>query len=81
MIACVSEGRSAGNVCPWNIPQRQAGVGIYLKVEPKLAGGGVMYKCDFCADLIAQGKRACMLDGMPQKSHVGSPHLAGRRKV
>ena len=44
------------HVCPWNIPQRQAGVGVYMHIVPDLAGGGVMYKCDMCADLLKKGK-------------------------
>lgn len=43
-------------VCPWHIPQRQSGVGLYLKLQPMPAGGGVMYKCDFCRDRIKNGK-------------------------
>ncbi len=48
-------GAKCRTVCPWGIPQRQAGVGIYLKLMPKLAGGGVMYKCDLCAPRMASG--------------------------
>lgn len=43
--------------CPWGVPQRQAGVGLYLKIAPKFGGGGVMYKCDHCHDLINIGKQ------------------------
>lgn len=49
-------GAKCRDVCPWGIPQRQAGVGIYLKIAPKLAGGGAMYKCDACADLLKIGQ-------------------------
>ena len=66
-------GAKCRDVCPWNIPQRQAGVGIYLKVEPKLAGGGVMYKCDFCADLIAQGKEPACSTECPKKAMLVLP--------
>lgn len=53
-------GAKCRDVCPWGIPQRQAGVGIYLKVAPKFAGGGVMYKCDGCADRPAGEAPACV---------------------
>lgn len=49
-------GAKCRDVCPWGIPQRQAGVGLYLKLAPDLAGGGVMYKCDMCADSLAKGE-------------------------
>lgn len=48
-------------------------MGIYLKVEPKLAGGGVMYKCDFCADLIAQGKEPACSTECPKKAMLVLP--------
>jgi formate dehydrogenase iron-sulfur subunit len=43
-------GAKCKSVCPWHIPQRQSGVGRYLKLQPMPAGGGVMYKCDLCHD-------------------------------
>jgi Fe-S-cluster-containing dehydrogenase component len=48
-------GAKCKSVCPWHIPQRQSGVGIYLKLQPMPAGGGVMYKCDLCHDRIKKG--------------------------
>ena len=54
-VGCMG-GAKCRTVCPWHIPQRQAGVGIYLKLLPKFAGGGVMYKCDLCAPLLAKGQ-------------------------
>ena len=48
-------GAKCKAVCPWHIPQRQSGVGIYLKLQPMPAGGGVMYKCDHCHDRIKKG--------------------------
>lgn len=55
-------GAKCRDVCPWQIPQRQAGVGIYLKLMPKLAGGGVMYKCDLCDERIKRGEEpACVV--------------------
>lgn len=49
-------GAKCRTVCPWDIPQRQAGVGLYMHLAPDLAGGGVMYKCDMCSDLLAKGE-------------------------
>lgn len=55
-------GAKCRDVCPWQIPQRQAGVGIYLHLLPKFAGGGVMYKCDLCKDRIEKGEEpACVI--------------------
>jgi Fe-S-cluster-containing dehydrogenase component len=54
-------GAKCRTVCPWHIPQRQAGVGLYMAWQPVPAGGGVMYKCDFCIDRIREGmKPACV---------------------
>lgn len=61
-------GAKCRDVCPWDIPQRQAGVGIYLKVAPKFAGGGVMYKCDLCIDLIKQGMEPACVSDCPQQA-------------
>jgi len=49
-------GAKCKAVCPWHIPQRQSGVGLYLKLQPMPAGGGVMYKCDLCRARIKNGQ-------------------------
>jgi Fe-S-cluster-containing dehydrogenase component len=59
-------GAKCRDVCPWGIPQRQAGVGLYLKVAPDYAGGGVMYKCDLCIDRIRQGEAPACVDACPR---------------
>jgi Fe-S-cluster-containing dehydrogenase component len=59
-------GAKCRDVCPWHIPQRQAGVGLYLDIAPDFAGGGVMYKCDMCYDLIKNGKEPACVSACPQ---------------
>lgn len=65
-------GAKCRDVCPWEIPQRQAGVGLYREVAPKYAGGGVMYKCDMCIDLIREGKPPACTKACPNQAiHFG----------
>lgn len=61
-------GAKCRDACPWEIPQRQGGVGIYLKIAPKLAGGGAMFKCDMCADLISIGQKPACQTACPKKA-------------
>lgn len=61
-------GAKCRTVCPWEIPQRQAGVGIYLNIAPDLAGGGVMYKCDMCSDLLAKGQKPACETACPHEA-------------
>ena len=48
-------GAKCRDVCPWEIPQRQTGVGLYLDLTPSLGGNGVMFKCDRCIDKVKDG--------------------------
>lgn len=64
---CVG-GAKCRDVCPWGIPQRQAGVGLYLDLAPKFAGGGVMYKCDLCIDRIREGNAPACVDACPRQA-------------
>lgn len=69
---CMGGGKCR-EVCPWHIPQRQAGVGLYTKLAPKLAGGGVMYKCDLCADLLTNNQKPACESACPKKAVLFGP--------
>ena len=71
-------GAKCRDVCPWGIPQRQAGVGIYLDIAPELAGGGVMYKCDMCVDLLEEGKKPACVSACPNDAITIGPREAIR---
>ncbi|HBE94976.1 MAG TPA: 4Fe-4S ferredoxin [Desulfovibrio sp.] len=58
-------GAKCRDVCPWKIPQRQTGVGLYLKLLPRFGGNGVMYKCDRCHELVAQGEQPRCVTACP----------------
>lgn len=59
-------GSKCKTVCPWKIPERQTGVGLYLDILPSLAGNGVMYKCDRCYTRVADGKLPACIDACPE---------------
>ena len=59
-------GAKCRTVCPWEIPQRQTGVGLYLDLMPGYAGNGVMYKCDRCYDRVAQGELPACIEACPE---------------
>lgn len=54
-------------VCPWHIPERQTGVGLYLDMLPSFAGNGVMYKCDRCYDRLEKGKIPACIEVCPEQ--------------
>jgi len=60
-------GSKCKTVCPWHIPQRQTGVGLYLDILPNFAGNGVMYKCDRCYNRIEKGELPACIDICPEK--------------
>lgn len=61
-------GAKCKDVCPWEIPQRQSGVGIYLHVLPGLMGNGVMYKCDLCFERLAVEKLPGCVEACPREA-------------
>jgi len=58
-------GAKCKAVCPWEIPMRQTGVGLYLKLLPRYGGNGVMYKCDRCVDRVAAGQKPACIEACP----------------
>ncbi|MGE4299147.1 MAG: 4Fe-4S dicluster domain-containing protein [Desulfovibrionaceae bacterium] len=69
-------GAKCRTVCPWHIPQRQTGVGLYLDILPSLAGNGVMYKCDRCHDRLAQGGVPACIEACPNEVQAIGPRSA-----
>jgi Fe-S-cluster-containing dehydrogenase component len=66
-------GSKCNKVCPWHIPQRQTGVGIYLDLLPNFAGNGVMYKCDRCYGRVAQGALPACIEACPEDVQTIGP--------
>jgi len=58
-------GQKCKVVCPWEIPERQTGVGLYLKILPPFVGNGVMFKCDRCHDRIKKGLLPACIEECP----------------
>ena len=59
-------GSKCKAVCPWHIPERQTGVGLYMDILPAFAGNGVMYKCDRCYDRLEQGELPACIEVCPE---------------
>jgi Fe-S-cluster-containing dehydrogenase component len=74
-------GSKCKNVCPWHIPERQTGVGLYLKLTPSLAGNGVMFKCDRCKDRIAEGGIPACVEACPEGVQTIGPRDEIRAKA
>lgn len=76
-------GAKCRNVCPWNIPQRQSGVGPYLYLLPRLAGNGVMYKCDRCYQLVDRGETPACISVCPEDVQTIGPRaeMAARARA
>lgn len=66
-------GSKCNTVCPWDIPQRQTGVGLYLDILPSLAGNGVMYKCDRCYQRLETGEVPACIEACPEDVQTMGP--------
>ncbi len=66
-------GKKCQVVCPWHIPQRQTGTGLYLDLLPNFAGNGVMYKCDRCYNRIEQGELPACIEACPEDVQTIGP--------
>jgi len=58
---------------PWEIPQRQTGVGLYLDLMPSFAANGVRYKCDRCYDRLALGRIKACIEACPENVQTIGP--------
>ncbi len=62
-------GAKCRSVCPWSVPQRQAGVGIYTLWQKYMpVGGGVMFKCDLCRDRLNVGQKPLCIEACPKNA-------------
>jgi Fe-S-cluster-containing dehydrogenase component len=74
-------GAKCKDVCPWKVPQRQSGVGIYLNMMPELAGNGVMFKCHRCLPLLEKGQQPRCIEVCPQNVQSIGPRQAQLAKA
>jgi Fe-S-cluster-containing dehydrogenase component len=74
-------GSKCKSVCPWHIPQRQSGVGLYMKLQPIPAGGGVMYKCDLCHDRLKNDQNPACVEACEKRLGKKKPLFFGDREV
>ena len=66
-------GSKCRKVCPWHIPQRQTGTGLYLDLLPSFAGNGVMYKCDRCYNRLQDGELPACIEACPENVQTIGP--------
>ncbi len=66
-------GAKCKTVCPWSIPERQTGVGLYLDLLPAFAGNGVMYKCDRCHNRLEKGEIPACIEACPENVQTMGP--------
>ena len=62
-------GAKCRSVCPWQVPQRQSGVGIYTYWQRFMpVGGGVMFKCDLCRERLQESKSPFCMEACPKQA-------------
>ena len=66
-------GAKCRTVCPWHIPQRQTGTGLYMDLAPSLAGNGVMYKCHRCYERLDHGEVPACIEACPEQVQTIGP--------
>lgn len=66
-------GSKCKKACPWDIPQRQTGVGLYLDLLPAMAGNGVMFKCDRCYNRLEKGDVPACIEACPEDVQTMGP--------
>lgn len=66
-------GSKCKAACPWKIPQRQTGTGLYLDILPTFAGNGVMYKCDRCYTRLEEGEVPACIEACPEDVQTIGP--------
>jgi len=66
-------GNKCKVVCPWKIPERQTGVGLYLDLMPSFAGNGVMFKCDRCYNRMEKGELPACIEECPEEVQTIGP--------
>jgi formate dehydrogenase iron-sulfur subunit len=74
-------GAKCKKVCPWQVPQRQSGVGVYLDILPEYAGNGVMFKCHRCLPLVKEGKQPKCIEVCPEKVQSIGPRQSQIQKA
>lgn len=70
-------GAKCRTVCPWDVPQRQAGVGIYTYMDPMPVGGGSMFKCDLCRHRLEKGQKPACVEACPR----GAMKIGTRKEI
>lgn len=77
---CMGDGQCE-RACPWMIPRRQSGVGPYLRFAPRYIGNGMMFKCDFCMELLERGQGPACVAACPSGAQSVGPYTDILSKV